>query len=78
MIPRLTPSRSDQISWNRLCRIPKAASSLRAMAIVAESGQIPHPRTGSAGSASASRFPNSTAAALARSARNRLISATLT
>ena len=51
---------------------------LRAMAIVAESGPIPHPRTGSAGSARAARLPTSTAAALARSARNRLISATLT
>ena len=37
-----------------------------------------HPRTSGAGSANDSRLPISTAAALARSARNRLISATLT
>ena len=61
-------------------RVSRSAARrpLRAMAIVAESGPIPHPRTGSAGSARAARLPTSTAAALARSARNRLISATLT
>ena len=35
---RLVPSRSDQNSWNRLCRMPNVVSSSRAIAIVALSG----------------------------------------